>query len=390
VGLKPKNNIMKKLIMLLLAAFIVTGINAQNAKRTSAFNYFKNGKLDKAKEYIDPCITNAKTMEVAKTWYYRGNIYLGIALSDNPEYRALDPNALTVAYESYKRCAELDSRGEYMADVNHNFRVIASNFFNGGVLKYNEHDYLGAADDFMTTYVITLDMGRTDTLAITNSALAYEVGENYDKAIEVYNKMLEIGIQDPMVYNSLATIYLTQKNDTVTSEKYVIEGRKHFPGDYQLLISETNLNLARGENDKALANLQEALKTDPENKTIWFALGTNFENTGNLEEAEKAYLKCIEIDLEYADAYYNLGAMFNNQAAEIIEVANELPLDAVEEYDAEKAKADALLEKALPFLEKSDKLKPGNLETLQTLKQIYAILNQMDKLKEVNEKIKEL
>jgi len=136
--------------------------------------------------------------------------------------------------------------------------------------------------------------------------------------------------------------------------------------------------------------LQEALKTDPENKTIWFSLGTNFENTGNLEEAEKAYLKCIEIDLEYADAYYNLGAMFNNQAAEIIEVANELPLDAVEEYDAEKAKADALLEKALPFLEKSDKLKPGNLETLQTLKQIYAILNQMDKLKEVNEKIKEL
>ncbi|RLD38172.1 MAG: hypothetical protein DRI83_02870, partial [Bacteroidetes bacterium] len=80
---------MKKLIMLLIAAFIVTGINAQNSKRTSAFNYFKNGKLDKAKEYIDPCITHEKTMNVAKTWYYRGNIYLQIALSKKPEYQSL-------------------------------------------------------------------------------------------------------------------------------------------------------------------------------------------------------------------------------------------------------------------------------------------------------------
>ena len=40
---------MKKLIILLIAAFFVTGLSAQNSKRTSAFNYFKNGKLDKAK-----------------------------------------------------------------------------------------------------------------------------------------------------------------------------------------------------------------------------------------------------------------------------------------------------------------------------------------------------
>ncbi|RLD80849.1 MAG: hypothetical protein DRJ15_05985 [Bacteroidetes bacterium] len=381
---------MKKLIMLLLAAFIVTGIHAQNAKRTSAFNYFKNGKLDKAKEYIDPCITNEKTMGVAKTWYYRGNIYLQIALTSNPEYQALDSNALEVAYESYKKCAELDTKGEYTTDVNHNFRVIASNFFNKGVALYNESEYIKAAESFMNTYTISLSMGVVDTLALTNVALAYEVAEDYDKAVESYNALLEIGYTEPMVYNALASIYLNVKLDTLQSEKYVDEGRAIHPDDYQLLIAETNLNLARGENEKALANLSKALETDPENKTIWFALGTNYENVGKLEEAEKAYMKCIEIDPAYADAYYNLGAMFNNQAAEIIEIANELPLDAVEEYDTEKAKADALLEKALPYLEKSDKLNPDNIPTLQTLKQIYTILNQMDKLKEVNDRIKNL
>jgi len=381
---------MKKLIMLLIAAFIVTGINAQNSKRTSAFNYFKNGKLDKAKEYIDPCITHEKTMNVAKTWYYRGNIYLQIALSKKPEYQSLDSNALEVAYESYKKCAELDSRGEFLDDVQNNYRVIASNFFNLGVAKYNVSDYMGAANSFQNTYNITLEMGAVDTLALSNVALAYDIAEEYDLALEKYLQLIEIGYQDPLIFNSLATLYLNQKSDTVLSEKYVAEGRALFPEDYQLLISETNLYLARGDNEKAISNLEKALETDSENQTIWFALGTNYENVGDLEAAEKAYQKCIEIDPAYADAYYNMGAMFNNQAAEIIEVANELPLDAVEEYDTEKAKADGLLEKALPYLEKSDELNPDNLETMQTLKQIYTILKQMDNLKAINERIKAL
>ena len=381
---------MKKLIMLLIAAFIVTGINAQNSKRTSAFNYFKNGKLDKAKEYIDPCITHEKTMNVAKTWYYRGNIYLQIALSKKPEYQSLDSNALEVAYESYKKCAELDSRGEFSTDVQNNYRVIASNFFNLGVAKYNVSDYLGAANSFQNTYNITLEMGAVDTLALSNVALAYDIAEEYDLALEKYLQLIEIGYLDPLIFNSLATLYLNQKSDTVLSEKYVAEGRALFPEDYQLLISETNLYLARGDNEKAISNLEKALETDSENQTIWFALGTNYENVGDLEDAEMAYQKCIEIDPTYADAYYNMGAMFNNQAAEIIEVANELPLDAVEEYDTEKAKADGLLEKALPYLEKSDELNPDNLETMQTLKQIYTILKQMDNLKAINERIKAL
>jgi tetratricopeptide (TPR) repeat protein len=381
---------MKKLIILLIAAFIVTGLSAQNNKRTSAFNYFKNGKLDKAKEFIDPTITHEKTMNVAKTWYYRGNIYLQIALSDIPEYKALDPNALQVAFESYKKCAELDSKGEFKTDINQNFRVIASNFFNQGVAEYNAKDYVKAAESFQNTFTIYKEIGVVDTLALSNVAMSYDIAEEYDKALEIYGQLIEMGYQDPIIYQSIADIYLTKKGDTATSEQYVMQGREIFPEDYQLLISETNLFLAKGENEKAVANLLKALETDSENKTIWFALGTNYENTNDPEGAAEAYHKCIDIDPAYADAYYNLGAMYNNQAAEIIEVANELPLDAVAEYDAEKAKADALLQKALPYLEKSDDLNPDNLGTLQTLKQIYTILKNMEKLQEVNERIKAL
>lgn len=381
---------MKKLVILMVSVFLVAGLYAQNSKRTSAFNYFKNGKLDKAKEYIDPTIEHPKTRDVAKTWYYRGNIYLQIALSDNPEYRALDPNALDVAYESYKKCIELDTREEFTQDIQHNFRVIASNNFNKGVALYNEADYVNAALSFQKTYDITKDLGGTDTLALSNVALAYDIAGETDMALQKYNELVDMGFNDPLVYNSLANIYMTNKQDTATAEEYITKGRALFPNDYQLLIAETNLYLGRGENEKAIANLQKALETDPTNKTIWFALGTNYENTNNREKAAEAYQKAIDIDPTYSDAYYNMGAMYNNEAAEIIEAANELPLDAVEEYDREKAKADELLKKAVPYLEKSEELNPGNLATLQTLKQIYTILKNMEKLQEVNDKIKEV
>jgi glycine cleavage system aminomethyltransferase T len=77
-------------------------------------------------------------------------------------------------------------------------------------------------------------------------------------------------------------------------------------------------------------------------------------------------------------------------------IAEMLVANAGEEGDAEglflldvaSGFADALLEKALPYLEKSDELNPGNLSTLQTLKQIYTILKDMDKLQAVNDKIR--
>lgn len=380
---------MKKLVLLLIATSFALGMNAQNNKRTSAYNYLKNGKLDKAKEYIEPTIEHHKTMNVAKTWFYRGNIYLQIALTTNEEYKDLDSNALEVAYESYLKCKELDEKGTYTEDINTNMIIIASNFFNKGVKKYNEADYEAAASAFQSTYDVTLGMGRTDTLALQNVALAYEIGGQYDKAIESYKKLIEIGAGDALVYNALATIYL-KLEDEATAEEYIKKGRELYPEDYQLLIAETNLYLSRGENEKAIDNLEVALEKDPTNKTIWFALGTNYENTGQSDKAEEAYQKCIELDPEYADAYYNMGAMYNNRAAEIIEKANELPLDAVEEYNAEKAKAEELLKKAVPFLEKSDELNPDVLPTLQTLKQIYTMQKDMEKLKAVNARIDSL
>jgi hypothetical protein len=61
-----------------------------------------------------------------------------------------------------------------------------------------------------------------------------------------------------------------------------------------------------------------------------------------------------------------------------------LPLDAVNEYDAAKAKADEMLRTALPFLEKAHDLMPDDLNTSVSLKQIYMRLGMTDKWHDIN------
>ena len=54
---------------------------------------------------------------------------------------------------------------------------------------FNEKDYKGAGEKFQMVY----DLSPTDTLFLDNAALAAFYDTDYDKAIELYRTLLEIG-----------------------------------------------------------------------------------------------------------------------------------------------------------------------------------------------------
>ena len=89
-------------------------------------------------------------------------------------------------------------------------------------------------------------------------------------------------------------------------------------------------------------------------------------------------------------ANYSLGALIYNQAVEKIKAMNNLPNSDQKGYDKLKAESDGLLGKSLPYLEKARSIKGDDLETLNALKELYARLNQMDKLAEVKAAIEKL
>ncbi|MCM8820043.1 MAG: tetratricopeptide repeat protein, partial [Candidatus Omnitrophica bacterium] len=66
-----------------------------------------------------------------------------------------------------------------------------------------------------------------------------------------------------------------------------------------------------GDYNKMQEVLQVAEKIEPHNPTVLFSLGATFFYLGNLNMAEKYFIKAIKNYPFYLDAYYNLGFIYN-------------------------------------------------------------------------------
>ena len=106
-----------------------------------------------------------------------------------------------------------------------------------------------------------------------------------------------------------------------------------------------------------------------------------------MNKAIEGYTSAINIDENYVDAYYNLGALYYNQSITLKSVAGDL---SGEKYDAEMARADEMLKKAIPLLEKVLTLAPTDKSTLTVLKSLYFNLDDMDNYSRIKKLLESL
>ncbi len=389
---------MRKFALIMVLVASITMAFGQKSVRQSASNFLKDGKLDKAMEAINACILDPSTASDAKAWFLRGNIYLEISNTKDDKFKALEANPLTIALESYKKAIEYDSKKEYFEDIFAKLNWQRNNYYNAGVEAYNQRQYKDAMLNFGKGAEVIELANVTDTLSLMNAATCASLANEKDYAKQYYLKLLKGDYKSPSLFITLSDIY-RQENDSVNALKYVRMGQQLYPGDLRIFLTETNIYLTFGQTDKALRNLQVAMKEDSSNSSVAFALGTIYDNLSAdssktaefrfsaFENAVKSYTRAIVLNPEYFEANYNLGAIFVNKAASINDEANKLPLDASAQFDKLKKEADGYLEKALPYLEKATELLPGDLNALYSLKQIYSRTGKMDKVKGINEKI---
>jgi len=379
---------MKKLVlMILLACFFSTGF-AQTKNVVSAFNYLKRDRLDKAKESIDPATTHEKTMNDPKTWFYSGNVYLALHLTDEELYKNLHPNPLEKAVQDYKRSLELDTKEAYTKEVNERILFAAAQFFDMGVIAYNDNNYAKSSESFAMAAEISRGYNIFDSVAMFYAGQGAYLSNDFNKAKVFFDELILVQFSEPGIYRMMADIEKS-KGDTTSAINFINRGRKLFPNDFSLIVDAANIYLMTGKNQEALDVLTIAMEKDDTNPTLFFAAGTIYEKLLNQEKAVELYKKSIAIDPDYFDANYNLGALYYNKAAEIITEASNLPLNESKKYDLLMAQGNEIIEKSLPYLEKADQIQPNEPTTLQTLREIYTRLNMLDKLKGINERINE-
>ncbi len=392
---------MKKLALLLVLATSMSFGFAQKNVRQSASNFLKDGKLDKAMEAINQCILDVSTAQDPKAWFIRGNIYLEIANSKDENVKKLDPNALQVALDSYRKTFEYDTKKEYTEDLFAKLNYQRNNYFNAAVEAYNKKQYKDAMTSFEKGANTLAVMSLSDTLSLFYAAACATMVPDKAKAKEYYLQLIKANYKSPTIYISLSDIYRTEK-DSANAIKIARMGQKLFPNDLKLFLAETNIYLTFGNTDKALSNLKVAAQKDTTNPTVYFALGTIYDKIANdtvqtekqkneaFDQAVKAYKSAIRLNPTYFDPNYNLGALFVNKAATINDQANKLPLDAEVQFKKLKDEATSYLSQAAPYLEEASKIMPTDLNTLYSLKQIYVRTNQLEKEKEVKAKIEAL
>jgi len=389
---------MKKIALLLVLVTAITLAFGQKNVRQTASNYLKSGKLDKSLEAINQCVLDPSTAQDAKAWLIRGNVYLEIANTKEENFKSLDPDPLTKALESYQKAIEFDTKKEYYDEIYVKLNLQRNSYYNAGVDEYNKKNFKEAMLNFGKGAEVLEIAKVSDTISILNAATCASLANESEAAKKYYIKLLKEDYKSPSVFMTLSDLY-RQDKDSTNALKYVRMGQQLYPNDLRLFLSETNIYLTFNKTDKALNNLKVALAKDSTNYSVAFALGTIYDNISNdssktvaqrneaFENAVAAYKNAIKLFADYFEGNYNLGALFVNKAASINDEANKLPLDATAQYEKLKKEADSYLEQALPYLEKATELQPADLNTLISLKQIYARTNKTEKMKEVQEKI---
>ncbi|MBS19197.1 MAG: hypothetical protein CL835_06520, partial [Crocinitomicaceae bacterium] len=369
--LKPKN--MRNFATLMaLAAISFQGLAQKEV--VSAYNANKEGDYATAASYIEQAIENPKANVKNKTWRYRGEIYLNIS-KDSTLFAAF-PDALTIAKDSYMKAKELDTKGSYAQECQIGLGQVQMAASNAGITQYNTGDFGRAGGFFDLSAEIASAFEATDTMALYNSALCYEKAGNVELAVARYQACADIQYQVPNVFLFISNLYRTSGQEDLALQT-LADARIAYPREQSLIIEELNIYLTNEEFDKAKENLALAAEQDPTNEILWFSLGSVLDNLGNAEEAIKAYKKALEIKADYFDANYNLGALYFNQAVQGINAANDMwkPRMTKAESDAQKQMendAKSLFETAKPFLEAAHATDADDLETMRSLRDIYA------------------
>lgn len=396
-----------KSIFTLAGVTLIGGYSAmaQAGKVTSAYNYLTSynqykdaNDLREAVDYIEPATTNEKTMVSAKTFYYRGLIYHAIYQDSSAKAKTIVEDPLTRAADSYIKTVELDSKKEYAKDVAARLYVTANQFYNMGINEYNvKKNNLKAVEYFEKVIQINSlpilagadkkDMpyyGFLDTNATNLAAVAAYDMKDYEKAQKYFQVMIDKGYRGGRPYSNLAQV-LKAQNNTDGMIEVVKKGRGKYPEDASLIIEELNYYLATGKDKEAEANLQLAISKDPKNHQLYFALGSIYDKLSTpadaakkptkeeyrslRDKAEVAYKKALEIDPNYFNAVYNLGALYFNEAGDTFKSLADITNDDL--YEKEKKRADGLLAKALPYLEQAHQLDGKDKNTLISLKELY-------------------
>ena len=297
-----------------------------------------------------------------------------VSLDGQKKYKEVSQAAYSIYQMDKKDLERLYIAAEY---------AFRAQQYNKAIEYYNELNalkYTGEATTYLAKNKANDEYNSFETLAQRD--VAVKIGTHTDPKIE------KTPSRKGDIYKNIVESYI-QKNDIPAAKKAIVDARLANPDDSSLIIAEANLYLKTEDYVTYKKLITEVLAKNPNDADLFFNLGViSSKAKDGQAEAEQNYLKAIQIDPKYKNAYINLAILKLDGETKLSEQMNKLGTSPADnkKYDILKAKQQGLYKSALPYLEKAEELFTGDAEIKSTLLNVYNALDMTEKAKALKAK----
>jgi tetratricopeptide (TPR) repeat protein len=409
---------MKKQIIIALAISASAFSFAQKKELKEAEKAIKGSNFAVAKTNLKLAESLMSAMDdKTKAQYYYLNaqaLYAGGAGSTND---------IDAAIESLEKVT-----GAYGAESGELKEKMVNAIVTKGSDFYDKKDFSSASDYFEKAFKVS----KRDTVYLYYAAASSVNVEDYDRALKLYEELKKLNYtgkakefyatnketgkeevfdkptrdiyvrsgthttpgervtesKKPEIVKNVAYIYVS-KGENEKAIQAIKDAKAESPDDVNLIMSEASIYLKMGKPDEFKTLMEKASQMDPNNPVIQFNLGVMSADSGDAENAKKYYDKAIQLDPKYTDAYMNMAILLLEKETRIVEEMNGLGTSSADNkrYDQLIESRKTVYTDAVPYLEKALALDTKNVNAAKTLMNIYSILGETAKQKEMKEKV---
>ncbi len=361
------------------AAFLLAGADGcgSDPNVTGARLEMRNQDYDRVIELTDAAL--AADPANAEALFLRGEAYRLKAegMTDDAASRA---DLITQMEEAY---AGARANGHDAAEIDNRLQVAWGFEMNRGASAFRRAaEDSTAYDDAATSFGNATMLLPDSSAGHLNKGLALLAANRSTEAAEPLQMAIDKGADSEEAYIYLGRIYLADGR-SADALQVLEEGQAMFPDNEELQTEILNAYGRDGGNaDEALARYAAAVERKPDDPVLRYNYGSFLLQAGRFDEAAPQLTRAAELDPENPNAYYNLGAAYQNKAASFNNDIKELEDTGAPqaEVDAALAERQALLNQALPNLERARDLSAEGGEDVsgicRALFSVYVALGQ--------------
>jgi len=393
---------MKKLILLILL-FTFSFSTAQKKELRNANKFFVSGEyasaidlLDSTKDLFDSSDDKIKaqvmllygklhtTMEDFELAIKAFDMSKNLGSSDqilNPELRKLETAIITSAVgdnetEDFNAAAKkLKMVYDLNTETNSEYLYYAASS------AVNSLDYTLALEYYELLRDIKYE-GIETKFYITEVSSGNEIEINDEVQFKLLQKSKDYSdareeVTDskfPEIVKNIALIYkeLGQNDKALAA---IEAARSSNPDDVGLIITAANIYFELGNKEAFKVAMSEAVEKEPNNPVLYYNLGVVSAELGEKDVAISYYQTSIDLDPSNENSYLNLVALILDGEEDIVSEMNSLGTSRADnmKYDELKESRENLYKQTVPILKDLIDIN-NNIEAIRTLMNIYGTI----------------